>query len=104
MTLDEPDNWRHAAMLECPEHPAWGRFHDHLAGVLAAPADPVVVEMTRRQNERDSAVARRERELRDETESSAAIESLWFHPTAGIFGQMARERPWVTHYTDHGPG
>lgn len=80
MTLDPPRNHLHADMVENDDHPGW-------------------LELARKTEAEDRAAYRAALEERDACESVEAEESKWFHPRAGIFAQMARERPAV-HYAD----
>ena len=79
MSIDDARNHLHAAMLEAPDHPYWEQARDQEAAEDAGREAAWRVDQS--------------------CESVEAEESKWFHPTAGIFARMARERPWV-HYSD----
>lgn len=76
VSLDEPRNHKHAAMVENDDHPGWRE----IAALTEA---------------EDRARHRAELEDRDACESIEAEESRW----SGIFRRMTRERP-VHHYSD----
>lgn len=76
MSIDEPANWKHAAMVDSDDDPGW-------------------LELARRTEAEDRALHRADLEDRDACESVEAMESYW----SGVFGLMERSRP-VHIYSD----